>query len=43
MLRKEAKHIIVHIVFKHLDKDQENQEQVNCGFLCGVIIDKADK
>lgn len=26
MLRKEAKHIIVHIVLEHLDKDQEDQE-----------------
>lgn len=29
MLRKEAKHIIVHIVLKHLDKGQEDQEETN--------------
>lgn len=26
VLRKEAKHIIVHIALKHLDKDQDQEE-----------------
>lgn len=51
MLRKEAKHIIVHIVFKHSDKDQEDQKETNLinwikvklWFLCGTIIEKSDK
>lgn len=29
MLRKEVKHITVHIVFKHLHKDQEEANLIN--------------